>query len=258
MSAQRFSVGLLLCLLSSMAAAPALAQDSKPLELCRDRVIDELSTVHDEYRSVLFGSREDEDGNFIANTGGKVDEERTGIFETRYRETPDLVWPLVESYRVLRCRSVGICQAMQQSFTAEDDDALNVALLGCREQSFTPYDECKFVQKNSVADPATLTTDCTQLVNDSLTMEQGVLRIAVAYDSGYRGALQFVGMTDWMMKDFPKRAFIPLRGMVNMLGKLYQIPCFMGQCDMPDNSDIQLPEGNSPLNDPPNPDAFID
>ncbi len=253
--------GLLICLALCPWATPAAAQQTEPVEVCRVRVLSELSSVHDEYRAVLFGSREDDDGKWISNTGGEVSEEITGIFETRYHDTHELIWPLVESYRVMRCRSLYVCETMQGSFLREEGntDDVNLDLLGCEARTSAPYQQCEFANKEGTSGAATLTTDCKQLVEDMLAMEQAVLRLAVAYDSGYRSALQFVGMTDWMMKDFPDRAFIPLRGMVNMLGRLYQIPCFMGQCDMPDNSDVQLPQGNSPL-DPnnPNPDAPMD
>lgn len=213
------------------------------VEGCREQVVSALSSVHDEYRSVLFGSREDADGKYISNTGGEVDEERIGIFERRYRDTSELIWPLVESYRVMRCRSLYVCRLMELSLTKreEENDELNLHLLGCAARTAEPMDLCSFGDAGSLPDANVLTTECKQLVEDSLTMEQAVLRLAVAYDSSYRGTLQFVGMADWMMKDFPKRAFLPLRAMVNMLGKLYQIPCFSGQCDLPDTSDIQLP-----------------
>lgn len=238
-SSRSFS-GLLLCLLLLLPLTPPV-HAVESLDVCRDFITDKLSTVHDTYRSVLFGSREDEDGKFIANTGGEVDAARKGIFETRYRETSELIWALVESYRVLRCQNLYVCEVMQKSFDNALDDAFEIDLLGCEGEVLTPYDECTFVDENLLPDVGVLTKKCQQLVEDTLAMEQAILRLAVAYDSGYRASLQFVGMTDWMMKDFPERAFVPLRGMVNMLGKLYSIPCFMGQCDMPDNSDIQLP-----------------
>ncbi|HRH92901.1 MAG TPA: hypothetical protein PKV72_00025 [Candidatus Peribacteria bacterium] len=249
MMLRRSLAGLILC---ALCAPSAYAADTKPIEECRDRVTQELSSAHDIYRSVLFGSRRDNDGKFIANTGGEVDKERKGIFETRYRDTQELIWPIIESYRVLNCRNTEICETLDQSFGTDTDDSFEVHPLGCTAVTVVPYEECQFKDANLLGDVSTLTNDCVRLAKQTLAMEQGILRLAVAYDSGYRGALQFVGMTDWMMKDFPKRAFIPLRGMVNMLGKLYEIPCFMGQCDMPDNSDVQLPQGNSGNSGNPN------
>lgn len=229
------------------------------VENCREQVVSALSYEHDEYRSVLFGSREDTDGTYIANTGGEVSEERVGIFERRYRDTSELIWPLVESYRVMRCRSLYVCRLMELSITKRKDEnePFNIHLLGCAPRSAEPMDMCSFGSAGGLPDANVLTTECKQIVEETLTMEQAVLRLAVAYDSSYRGALQFVGMTDWMMKDFPKRAFLPLRAMVNMLGRLYQIPCFSGQCDLPDTSDIQLP-GPGGFNPNPGPGSAID
>lgn len=251
MSVRRPLAGLLLPLLLCAALPHAMAETGPSIEECRDRVIVEMSTVHDIYRSHLFGSREDDDGKFIANTGGEVDDARMGIFETRYRQTAELIWPIIESYRVMRCQSLYVCKTMEMSFNKKDSesDEMDMHILGCAATSAEPYDECKFAGRNLDADANTLTGNCQQLVEDTLSMEQGILRLAVGYDAGYRASLQFVGMTDWMMKDFPKRAFIPLRGMVNMLGKLYEIPCFLGQCDMPDNSDVILP-GNGGIYPP--------
>jgi hypothetical protein len=61
----------------------------------------------------------------------------------------------------------------------------------------------------------------------------------VAYDSGYRSLLQLSGMVDWMLEGFPTETVKAVSDMVNMLGKLHQIPCFIGQCDNPDTESLK-------------------
>jgi len=79
---------------------------------------------------------------------------------------------------------------------------------------------------------------CHTLVADTLSAERAVLRLAVAYDTGYRSLLQLAGMVDWMLEGFPTQTVKAIATMVNMLGKLHQIPCFIGQCDNPNTADL--------------------
>ena len=216
-------------------SAPAVTKDG-----CRDRVVKELGIVHDEFRARIFGSRKDADGKFAVLTGGFSAQRQKGILETKKRLASELVTPVVESYRTYRCRSVAVCSVMNRSF-ADVPGTYKVHPLGCESQDLSSYDECDFKGTGGQTDITSLTQECGTMVDDSLKAERAVLRLALSYDAGYRAALQLGGMIDWMQMDLPNAALKPIRDMIGMLGKLHEIPCFIGQCDKPDTSIIQTP-----------------
>lgn len=228
----------------------ALAQSPSP-EACYAQVVEDLVRVHDEYRSYVFGSREDDDGDFAVLTGGFASAEREGIFEVKRRLGSELVEPLVEAYRVYRCRSLAVCTLLSDSITKQSTEPIDVKVLGCAAIEGVPrYDMCYFAggaatpvgQEDSQGqyEPLRLVDQCNTLVEQTLAAERSVLRLAVGYDAGYRSLLQLAGMMDWMLDGFPTQAVKAVSDMVNMLGKLHQIPCFIGQCDNPD-SDFLTP-----------------
>ena len=206
---------------------------------CRNRVVDEMSKVHDEYRAHIFGARKNRNGDFEVLTGGLASQTGTGIMETKARLTSELVWPAVESYRILRCKTGAICFAMKDSFFADQDAQLTIRQLGCTDETITSYPECAFADAGLMQSPADdLTSECQTLNDTSLDMERAVLHLAFAYDSGYRSILQLAGMIEWFQGDFPDTVLGPIRDMVGMLGKLHEIPCFIGQCDHPDTTTL--------------------
>lgn len=239
-------------ILIALLIAPTLAhaQVGPDESACYTKVINELVAVHDEYRSVVFGSRKDKEGNFVALTGGKVDEARAGIFETKKRLSSELVEPLVEAYRVYRCRSYAVCAVLENSINQKTDDQLiDIKILGCTEQPrMLRYDSCYLAPGTTDADagqgsePRTALlymSQCRSIVEQTLAAERSTLRLAMGYDAGYRSLLQFSGITDWMLQGFPTQAVKAISDMVNMLGKLYQIPCFIGQCDDPNSASLR-------------------
>lgn len=239
-----------LCVLLLLQVPLAAAQTVGPptpeqtRQLCRSRMMGELSAVHDDYRSVIFGSFKDKNGNVLVKGGGSGTVLRQGILEEKGRLTSELVAPIVESYRAYRCRSLAVCKVMQESFGRMSLKApIQVQTLGCDFEDIDPYEECFFgtgvASKASLpqSDVQALANECDVLVQDTLNMERSVLRTAVAYDSGYRSLLQFSGMMSTILARIPNFAFSPLREMMKYLGKLHQIPCYIGQCDM--RSDIK-------------------
>ncbi len=217
----------------------AFGEEEASPEACRSKVVHELGQLHDEFRARVFGARlndpDDDEGTIL--TGGKVDAALTGsgYIEMRGRMTSELIEPMVESYRVLRCRSVAVCKAMQQSFDPAGDTTLTIRTLGCEDRDIEQYTECGFDDDSRYQDQiAVLEGQCGALMNDSLAAERATLKLAVSYDAGFRSALQLGGMIDWMQGDFPSEVLSPIRDMVNLLGKLHEIPCFTGQCDQPD------------------------
>lgn len=219
---------------------PSIVSADVP-EACYNRVVGEMVEVHDEYRARLFGSRRDSEGNFSVLTGGTTSEEHVGVFETKGRQTSELVEPALESYRVYRCRTMAVCDVLRQSLGRPEEavSELNVHLLGCTEQTLESYDECSLAvaddakNDNTQSDAVRITQECDALADATLRVERSVLRLAVAYDAGYRSLLQLAGIMDWMLEAFPSQTIRAVADMVNILGKLHQIPCFIAQCDRP-------------------------
>lgn len=205
-------------------------------EECSNRMQTELTQVHDTFRSVVFGSRQNADGKFEVLTGGFTDQERKGIFETKRRLTSELVSPIIESYRVYRCRSLGVCALVTDSFLQQGGNA-DIHLLGCNPVTAPRFEQCYFgsdeTRAGSPAELTSLVNQCQTILEQTFQAEESVLRLAVAYDAGYRSLLQMAGMMDWMLEGFPTAALKAVSSMVNMLGKLTQIPCYIGQCDNP-------------------------
>lgn len=248
----RRSIALFLTCIQLLLPSVAMAQIVGSSGGCYERMAGELVTIHDDYRARVFGSRKDSAGDFIVLAGGKTDEAWKGIFETKRRLTSELVEPLVESYRVYRCRSLAVCGVLEESFAvkAQPSDTLEIDLLGCAPETLSRYSECYFGGTPSgigsddaslQGDAVRLTEQCGEMVDKTLAAERAALRLAASYDSGYRSLLQIAGMMEWMLKSFPTQAVKAVSDMVNMLGKLHQIPCFLGQCDNPEKSAALTP-----------------
>ncbi len=245
--------GLLLIFIPSsiaLAASPAIGVQS-----CKDTIVRELSTVHDVYRSVLFGTQPFPESSassggsstsssassaaqFSVRTGGTVSSSVRGILESPGRLSSELIGPVTESYRVYRCRSRAVCAAMEQSLTqiAPIAKSISIETLGCEPVDLQTYPSCALSSpeaKVSASDIPVLTAFCTSIVTDTLSHERAVLRTAFAYDSSYRSLLQYAGMVQAMLKDVPSILFAPLKQAVQMLASFSRIPCFIGQCDAP-------------------------
>lgn len=278
----RLSCILLFCsaVLSSCTGTGTAGEERTGLQegfathACTQRIVSELATVRDEYRSHVYGSRIQKDGDDAeVLVGGTVPATQTGIFATKKRMTSELVWPLVESYRTLRCDMLSVCSAMENSLymkatpaqssssnssnssnplssvsstssSAAPTAKLAIRILGCKPQEIEAYDECMFAGDHLQSDALIMRNSCTQLVKDTLEFERASLRLATAYDANYRALLQTSGMLDWMIynssTDNGKGTFIIVRRMINLLGKLHQIPCFSGQCDSVSPTDLGL------------------
>jgi hypothetical protein len=222
---------------TSATTSSSTASDLADGETCREKIVTEFGKVHDAFRATVFGARrESDEGDAFLLTGGRVDETLigTGILATRQRLTSEFVEPMVESYRVLRCRSLAVCKAMEASFEGGGNNQISPWIPGCETRPITTYAECDFSDEDEEQPRYTsLHAECLRLHQESLEAQQAVLRLSMSYDTGYRSALQLGGMIDWMQGDFPSQVIKPIRDMTNLLGKLHEIPCFVGQCDHP-------------------------
>lgn len=253
MLARRPFAILTLSALLTFAVVRALSPDaraqniatSEPTEVCRNQMIEALGQVHDEFHARVFGAAEDTAGTATVKTGGRVTTPVKGILETKGRLSSELVGPLVEAYRAYRCRSLAVCKVIEASVEQSPvgpPAPLTIRILGCDLSTAGQYSvslACAF--GDAINDPTNnvlnqvqrVIGDCDQLVQSSLALERSTLKLAVAYDSGYRSMLQMIGMFDTMLTNLPKRTFEPIRTMVGLLGRLHQIPCFLAQCDYP-------------------------
>ena len=225
-------VGVFLFLVAPVASAQVVPT----VDTCRAKIGDEFAKIRDEYRAHIFGSREGAPGGFTVVSGGYAKLAIKGIIETKGRMSSELVYPLVKSYRALSCKMLEVCKAVSGSLYTSDA-MLTVDVLGCEPATVPRFSECSLVSSDSISNSyesaITIQSECDVLVQDTLAAERAALKAAVAYDSGYRSLLQFSGMMDWMQDHLSEQALKPLRDMINLLGKLHQIPCFIGQCDNP-------------------------
>ncbi|MDD5055744.1 MAG: hypothetical protein PHZ00_05770 [Candidatus Peribacteraceae bacterium] len=238
----------------TLVTTVSAAQTPSAADVCLRHMTERLLEVRNDYRAHLFGARMNDNGGISVLTAGRmtaaVTLPVTGIFETRGRLTSELVDPLVESYRVLHCRSLEVCALVKMSVQQKGGDA-SIHILGCAPHTFPRIDECYLPEESggasgnssssnsssaapgTLADVSALADLCGSITETTLAEERAALQLAVGYDSGYRSLLQIAGMMDWMLEGFSTEATRAVRDMVSMLGKLHQIPCFIGQCDSP-------------------------
>lgn len=222
---------------AGQAESQAKSQEGVSEVACRGRVVKELGATHDEFRAHIFGARRDRAGGVTVVTGGSADAPVVGVLETKGRLSSELIAPVVDSYRVLRCRSTAVCLAMQRSFDG-GRGPLTIEPLGCMPTTVPIFNECRLAGSDASLQQTqqALIDACATLVGRSLKAERAVLTAALSYDSGYRATVQIGGMIDWMQQILPSAAIKPIRDMLSLLGKLHEIPCFIGQCDRPDTS----------------------
>ena len=221
----------------SLVIPVAHAQVLPTADTCRAKIGDEFAKIHDEYRAHIFGARKNAKvSGFSVLSGGYASSEMKGILEAKGRMSSELVQPLVKSYRTLSCKMLEVCRALSDSLYTKDA-MLQVDVLGCEPVQVPRFAECSLVGDASISNSyeaaISIQSECDSIVGDTLAAERAALKTAVAYDSGYRSLLQFAGMMDWMQDHLSEQALRPLRDMIGLLGKLHQIPCFIGQCDNP-------------------------
>ncbi len=239
---------LLLALILLMTwVTPTYAQPTP--DTCKTQIADRMQLLQYEYRRVVFGSTGSSlfDGKAaVLKTGGVFSggtvydyRDIPGIFGTKHRMTSELIDPATESYRVFRCKLLNMCDAVTQNIHGQPGQ---VHHLGCPIESVEYFDQCDFSDENTQVDAQDVIEFCATAVADTLQAEKQALKLAVAYDSGYRSLVQVAGMFDFFLKEFAKSAFLPMQQMVALLGKLHQIPCFLPHCDLPPDSVLDPPE----------------
>lgn len=164
---------------------------------------------------------------------------RRGIFETRNAATSELLPPLLQSVRALRCNLEAICEsaAIARGGGMEKllkDGKLPVTTLGCRELLVEPLRACVSQTEKTGTDDVALTafvaTYCRPTADDLLAREMELTKLLVSYDASYRSLLQFAGTFDRFASEFQETLFSPIRQAVSLLNALQRIPCFAPQC----------------------------
>ncbi len=207
-------------------------------ETCKEQVTNRLSAVIDEYHQILYGSTGaslTSDQQTVLRLGGtRPPPDKAGIFETKGRMTSELIPPLLESYRVLRCNMRSVCEQLKGTLeTGKSPEQMKVEPLGCLERELPGMSLCTYTGNRSIIHEQELNAYCTDVMNKTLPAERSALTLAVAYDANYRSNVQTIGMFDSFLKLLPVYLFRPLQQMVGLLGKIHQVPCFLTQCDMP-------------------------
>ncbi len=237
MKRSSFLTGAILLLFVGIGWSTATALPVASKTACEEKMIRSLIDERDRYRMVVFGSRKD-GSTFRTLLGDNAPEEQKGIFETPKRLTSELVAPLAESYRSLHCQLASVCTLTLASFDTKDP-TVRASLLGCIDVERPRYQECSLSNDNGTSsdiDQAAIIdiqSECERLVRDTLSAEKALLKTAVSYDSGYRSLLQTSGILDTAITEAETKNLRPLQRLVNSLGRLHQIPCFISQCDHP-------------------------
>ena len=153
-------------------------------------------------------------------------EPRTGIFETKKALTSELIPPLTQSMRALRCRLAAVCEA-----SVSKEETIMVQTPGCMELPVDPMPSCQFGDTAKAGQVGIMRGYCRQVADRLLDQESELLKLAVTYDASYRSTVQFAGNFDLFLKEFRVSLLTPIRQAVSLLGQLNRIPCFTSQCD---------------------------
>lgn len=151
---------------------------------------------------------------------------RRGIFETKKALTSELIPPLTQSVRALRCRLAAVCEA-----SVRKTGTTTVQTPGCIELPVDPMPACQFGDTAKAGQVGIMRGYCRQVASHLLDQEKELLKLAVTYDASYRSALQFAGNFDLFLKEFRVSLLTPIRQAVSLLGQLNRIPCYSSQCD---------------------------
>lgn len=152
---------------------------------------------------------------------------RRGILETRKALTSELIEPITQSLRALRCRLLISCYAVQNS-DRSDGGAIPVRVPGCFAVEISPIDACIIPNEAVVLETVRL---CYLDAESLLARESAVIEAVVAYDAAYRALAQFAGVFDGLFSDLRNPLLVPMQTAIRVLSKLQTIPCFLSQCN---------------------------
>lgn len=151
---------------------------------------------------------------------------RRGLLAVRTADTSELLPPLIQSARALRCRLYSVCATARAS-TDATEPVVSVAVDGCREMEMPVLEAC------AEASPRVLTAvrGCDAIAEDTFSRNEALLELAVTYDAAYRSLAQFEGIFEGFLTDVRFPLLQPLWQTVRTLGAIDNLPCFLAQCD---------------------------
>ncbi len=157
---------------------------------------------------------------------------KRGIFDTKRTLTSELVPYLTQSMRALQCRTVVMCEAVEQSITAEEGTVLEIDVPGCLPASRPAIAACQLgAAERPNPEESNMRTYCQTIADQMLEREADLLKLAVEYDAAYRTILQFAGNFDLFLQEFRWPLTFTIRSAAGIIGQLNRIPCFLSTCD---------------------------
>ncbi len=153
---------------------------------------------------------------------------RRGILETRKALTSELIEPITQSLRALRCRLLTSCYAAQDSDRALAGESIIVDAPGCLPVEIAPITAC--IIPNEAVIQETIRA-CYIDAKSLITREAAVIEAVIAYDAAYRSLAQFAGVFNGLFTDMRDPLLVPLQTAIRVLSKLQNIPCFLSQCN---------------------------
>lgn len=152
---------------------------------------------------------------------------RRGILETRKALTSELIEPITQSLRALRCRLLVSCYAAQNSDRG-DGGIITVRAPGCLPVDIAPIDSCVIPNEAVIQETVRL---CYNDAESLIAREAAVVEAVIAYDAAYRALAQFAGVFDGLFTDLRNPLLVPMQTAIRVLSKLQTIPCFLSQCN---------------------------
>ena len=238
---------------------------------CRKKINTELSLEQQTFRSVIFGLSSTEDageGEIRYDTDGRAwyksgtDEWRTaatveedesdtktnekmtedsrtpprkGLLETRRMTTSELIPYIGQSMRAMQCHTELICSIARQSIGQTDflPQEITAQALGCISEEVTTFTSCHLAAEENtfISEKADILTYCDRIAEAMVEQEMGIMELVVEYDAAHRTMLQLAGNFDLFLQEFRSPLLSSLRQMVNLVGSLNRIPCFLSSCD---------------------------
>lgn len=173
---------------------------------------------------------------------GKVETDPTwkekffrGIFATKTHVTSELIPPLLQSMRSLRCRLRSICNAAEFSLRAPDGvTTLQGSLEGClpySELDIKIFPSCRLAGKSDRIAPVQVQKSCEEAFNALYNREARVLELLVSYDAATRTLLQFAGGFQTFLEEFDGDMLKPFRQAADLLKMVSRVPCFLWKCE---------------------------
>lgn len=160
---------------------------------------------------------------------------RRGILSTRTHLTSELLPPVLQSMRALRCRLRSVCTgAMQSIGLPKGSTVLEGSTYGCipyTEMGIGVLPNCRLASATDNLAIAQVQKSCEEAFQALYKREERVLELLVSYDAAQRTLLQFAGGFQSFLDRFDATLLTPFRQVTQLLGQLSRVPCFLSQCD---------------------------